>query len=226
MLKENFMVGPFEISPGRPYTYDIYYGPRLLAHNIDADGETRQAVIESLGDCLARLRGELRDRSEVYYIDLVTGDGEKTGAGFWCEALAVPGMQGAIPDDRFPYWLRSQDRVWAMPVSLAEFSAIAERHRAPPLTWIANLLPDAVLTDDPEQWRAPTAFELRHVVGEGSFTGISGAKAAALVGISPQNFRKYLAAYTAKNRQSISFSAWHLLLQRLGVIRPLAATFV
>jgi hypothetical protein len=88
---------------------------------------------------------------------------------------------------------------------------------APANAWIAELFPNEVLDIDPDAWRAPTAWELRHVVGEGSFTRVSGAKAAALVGVSPQNFRKYTAGDSAKNRQSISFAMWHLLLARLQV---------
>ncbi|MBH2008100.1 MAG: hypothetical protein I8H71_00465 [Xanthomonadaceae bacterium] len=58
---------------------------------------------------------------------------------------------------------------------------------------------------------------MRYIVGEGSFTRVSGAKAAALVGVTPQNFRKYTAGDSAKNRQSISFSMWHLLLAKLQI---------
>lgn len=83
--------------------------------------------------------------------------------------------------------------------------------------WISSLLPDSVLTDNAEDWRPPTAWELRHIVGEGSFTGQSGAKVAEMVGITPQGFRKYTANESAKNRQAISFAMWHLLLHKLGI---------
>nr|7DTR_A Chain A, AcrIF24 [Pseudomonas aeruginosa] len=111
---------------------------------------------------------------------------------------------------------------------IAEF-VIDARHRyapgsgssgsAPPLAWITGLLPGEVLTHDAEEWRPPTSWELRHVVGEGSFTGVSGAAAAALLGMSATNFRKYTAGDSAANRQKISFAAWHYLLDRLGVKR-------
>ena len=68
-------------------------------------------------------------------------------------------------------------------------------------------------------WRAPTSWELRHVVGEGSFTGWTGAQAAAMVGVTPQNFRKYTARDGASTRQGMSFAMWHLLLHKLGVQR-------
>jgi len=89
-----------------------------------------------------------------------------------------------------------------------------------PLAWVQALLPGDVLTEDKAHWRAPTAWEIRHVVGEGSFSGITVAKAAELVGVLPPGFRKYLAADGTKNRQSISYyAAWHLLLHKLGVKR-------
>lgn len=83
--------------------------------------------------------------------------------------------------------------------------------------WIRALLPAAVLTQDAQAWLPPDSFQLAHVVGIGSFTGVLGEKAAQLVGVSAQNFRKYTASATAKNRQTISFAVWHLLLQRLHV---------
>ena len=55
------------------------------------------------------------------------------------------------------------------------------------------------------------------VVGVGSFIGISGAKAADLVGVNASSFRKYTAQEGAKSRQSMSYAMWHLLLHKLGV---------
>src|SRR5699024_4022806 len=119
-------------------------------------------------------------------------------------------------DDRSEYWLQSENRLRSRDVTLTEYAKIAVQHAAPKLGWIAETLPDDVLTEDPDEWRPPTAWEIRHVVGEGSFTGISGAKAAELVGITPQNFRKYTARDGASTRQNISFATWHLLLHKLG----------
>lgn len=218
MLKENFMVGPFEIHPAGNETYNIYYGAKVLRRGIYAPGGTRQAVIEDLGEQLADLRRDMEDRTELHEIQLVTPAGDVLDT-FCSEAGALPGMQGIIPNDDHPYWAKCGIR--AMPVTLHKWARLTEDHRAIENGWIANLLPDSVLTNDPAEWRAPTSFEIRHVVGEGSFTGLSGAKAASLVGISPANFRKYTASDSAKNRQTISFAAWHLLLLRLRVTRGL-----
>lgn len=104
------------------------------------------------------------------------------------------------------------------PVWRPSWSATARAY-ASTAQWIASLLPDDVLTPAADAWRAPTSWEIRHVVGENSFTGISGARAAALVGVTPQNFRKYTTADGAATRQTMSYAMWHLLMHRLGVQR-------
>ena len=130
-----------------------------------------------------------------------------------------PDLAGSIPDDSSQFWAEVAGTTRRMPVTLAEWAGIRAQHGAPRLAWIAGLLPAEVLSRDPAQWRAPTSWELRHVVGEGSFTGISGAKAADLVGVTPQNFRKYTARDGASTRQGMSFAMWHLLLHKLEVQR-------
>lgn len=215
-MKTDFMVGPFEVRPTGNENYDIHYGAKVMRRGIYAPGATRQAVIDGIGGQLADLRREMEDRTELHNIQLVTPASDVLDS-FEAEAGALPGMQGAIPNEDYPQWAKCG--LWAMPVTLHEWAVLTEKHRALENGWIANLLPDDVLTNDPEEWRAPTSFEIRHVVGEGSFTGLSGAKAAALVGISPANFRKYTAFESASNRQNISFAAWHLLLIRTAVLR-------
>lgn len=215
MLKENFMVGPFEVRPRSGDRADILYGLRTLARNVDHDGGTRHDVVESLGDCFARLRNELRSKTELHSINLMR-NGERV-SGFVCEDSIVDGMTPGLIDDRAEFWLQSANRLYSMPVTIDEYAMRRQLHSAAPLCWVKNLLPMDVITDDPEQWRAPTSWEIRHIVGEGSFTGISGATAAAMVGMTAQNFRKYTAADGARTRQNISFSAWHLLLKKLGI---------
>lgn len=215
-MKTDFMVGPFEVRPAGSETYDIHYGAKTLRRGLYAPGATRQAVIEGIGEQLADLRREMEDRTELHKINLVTPAGDVLDS-FFSESIALPGMQGSIPNDNYPFWAKCG--LQAIPVTIHTWAKLTQDHRALENGWIANLLPEEVLTNDPESWRAPTSFEVRHVVGEGSFTGLSGAKAAALVGITPANFRKYTAHDSAKNRQSISFATWHLLLIRTGVLR-------
>lgn len=217
MLKENFMVGPFEVRPKSSERVDIGYGDQRLARNISISGATRREVEDSLQDCLARLCAKLRNRAPRYTINLVR-DGERL-ASFVCADSIVSGMTAGLTDDRAEFWLQSVDRLFSMPVSIDEYASIRARNAITALGWVADLLPAEVMTDDPEQWRAPSSWEIRHVVGEGSFSGVSGAKAAALVGMTPQNFRKYTAADGASTRQTISYGAWHLLLKKLRVTR-------
>lgn len=217
MIKQSFMVGPFEVRPKFGERVDIVYGDSTIAHNIDVTGTTRNEIAESLSDCFLRIRGELRERTPLYTINLVR-DGERV-ASFLSEDHIIPGMTPGLCDDRAEFWLQSADRRHSMPVGIDEYATIRAGNAAIALGWVANLLPDDVMTNDPEQWRAPTRWEIRHVVGEGSFSGTSGAKAASLIGMTAQNFRKYTAADGASTRQSISYAAWHLLLRKMGVKR-------
>lgn len=216
MLKDDFMVGPFEIRPAGQDTYNIWYGLKQKAQGVYAPGKTRQAVTESLSDILIDIKNKLRDATALHCIRLVTPAGDELDE-MWCEGDALEGLTGAIPDERFAFWAKCG--LLAAPVTIAEWRSLAKRKAAPRRAWIANLLPSEILDANPETWRAPTAWEIRHLVGEGSLTGMSGAKAAALIGISPANFRKYTASEGAANRQSISYAGWHLLLLRMEIIR-------
>lgn len=216
-MKTDFMVGPFEVRPNGDSTFNIHFGQKILARRLYSSEKTRQAVIDDLADSLGDLKSRIKSQTALYRVELVTQNGAVLDS-FLSEDIALPGMTGAIPDDRYSMWAKIGRQ--AMPVTAREWAELTMRHKALENGWIANLLPDSIMTLDAEAWRAPTAFELRHVVGEGSFTGISGAKAADLLGMSAQNFRKYTAADEAASRQSISFAAWHLLLIRLQVTRP------
>ena len=148
-------------------------------------------------------------------------------------SLPIPGLTAGLIDDRYETWAITS--FGNMPMNASEFERLAAAHAVsnealdkldaaelrllsePARSWIAGMLPAEVMTSDPNAWRAPTSWEIRHVVGEGSFTGLSGAKAAELVGVTPQNFRKYTAQDGAKTRQNMSYAMWHLLLHRLGV---------
>lgn len=221
MLKESFMTGPFEIQPAAG-GYRIAYGQQLKSGIIRSKGDTRQAVLSDLDDELRSMRWKLRNRTEICTVELLDYRTQTVLHSFEIEGRACGEMQGAIPDDSSYLWavVQASKRAQRIP-NLQTWFALRQQHEAPVNCWIANLLPDAVLSIDPEQWRAPTAWELRHVVGEGSLTGISGSKAADLVGITPANFRKYTASDSAKNRQPISYAAWHLLLQRLHILRTM-----
>lgn len=221
MLKESFMTGPFEIQPVAG-GYRICYGEKIKSGVLRSEGATRQAVLSDIDDELRSMRWKLRNRTEICTVELLDYRTQTVLHSFDIEGRACGEMQGAIPDDSSYLWAVVQTSKRAQRIaSLQAWFSLMQQHRAPANVWIANLLPEAVLSTDLEQWRAPTSWELRHVVGEGSLTGISGAKAAEMVGITPANFRKYTASDSAKNRQPISYAAWHLLLQRLHILRPL-----
>lgn len=220
-----FTFGPFAFEPGSALRlagaparrWAMHYGGKeLAARTLPADAD-RAAIIESFADDRAAFVRAAQGRhapDRISLIDFETGD---EVAAFYSENSC--GMTPGLIDDRSRYWLRSADGRRSRDVTLAQYAQAVAQHAAPPLGWVTGLLSDEVLTHDPEKWAAPTSWEIRHVVGEGSFTGLSGAKAAALVGVTPQNFRKYTAADGAVTRQRMSFAMWHLLLHRLGVQR-------
>ena len=86
-----------------------------------------------------------------------------------------------------------------------------------PNAWIADLLPPDVLTTDAAAWRAPLGSEIRVLIGRDSMTGMAGAAAAKLIGVTPQTWRKYTAGEAAKVRHLIPFASWQLLLHCTGV---------
>lgn len=218
MLSNEFHIGPFAIRPlGRVgnshQRFEIEYGG--MTDSTTTEIGTQREVAARLAGFLADWTAELRRKHESGIpVELVDADGERL-AHFLSDDML--GMTPGLIDDRARYWLRTQDRRYSRHVTLDEYAQLRARYELPPLAWIAELLPEDVLTDDPAEWRSPSSWEIRHVVGEGSFTGISGAKAAALVGVNPQSMRKYTAREGAKSRQPISFAMWHLLLHRLGI---------
>lgn len=220
---KNIQAGPFAFVQTKPLKVNgaacvrvqMLYGSKLLAERVLSAALSARQIIESFDDDRAEFATAALDKNAPDVVHLV--DFETDAAVAYIQTDSACGMTAGMINDSSRYWLRSANRLRSRPVTLSEFGALTAAHQAPALSWVAGLLPDAVLTLDAADWRAPTAWEIRHVVGEGSFTGIAGAKAAALVGILPQNFRKYTAADGAASRQKMSFAMWHLLLHRIGV---------
>lgn len=217
-----FQSGPFVFSPsGRAGSLGTkwemsYAGKCLGMHTIDVDA-TQSAIIETFGDERSAFIRAAAAASPATTMQLIEQATEKVLATIRMASLPDD-IVACIPDDRAPTWLMTIDKPRrGMRSTIQEFAQFAVQHQAPENHWVTGLLPGAVLVSDPDSWRAPTSWEIRHVVGEGSFTGVSGARAAALAGVSAQNFRKYTASDSAKFRQPISFSIWHLLLHKLGV---------
>lgn len=221
---EAFQIGPFDYTPCKSRMLNgvaqtewaLYYGDKLVGSAWVAGD--RAQVVEAMagqrGDFIAQLRTEnepdrlaLRRWNDYAELDIINLES-------WPDGLA-----GCIPNDDSEFWAEVIGTTHRMPVTLQQWTALQRRHGAPNLAWIAALLSDDVLAQDADEWRAPTSWELRHVVGEGSFTSVTGAQAAALVGVTPQNFRKYTARDGASTRQGMSFAMWHLLLHKLGVQR-------
>ncbi len=219
---EAFQIGPFDYTPAKARTLNgvpqtewaLSYGGKLVGSAWIAGD--RAQVVEALAaqraDFTARLcldntpdRLILRRWDDAAPLDSMLLES-------WPDELA-----GSVANDSSEFWAEVEGSKRRMPVTLEHWARLRARHSALNSTWIAGLLPAQVLAREPSEWRAPTSWELRHLVGEGGFTGWSGAQAAAMVGVTPQNFRKYTARDGASTRQNMSFAMWHLLLHKLGV---------
>lgn len=244
---QDFSFGPFSFTRTQTFAtgeqWAMRYGNEIVALTMIYDPVSRAAVIGAFAEHRAKFifdtKPEIQqpEHEPAYECMLVksteiTGECGETLGSFYAHA-EIPGMSTGLIDDRFETW--AVTGYGNMPITAPEFERLAAAHaaigrakkqlrehlqaaqRPQPNAWISELLPADVLTDNPEDWRPPSAWEIRHIVGEGSFTGISGARAAELVGVTPQNFRKYTASDDSRTRQSISFAMWHLLLHKLGV---------
>ncbi len=221
----DFMHGPFLFSSGRETlinsvsrrNWSMYYGSELLATHFVDSHASRDLIHEAFGEDRVDFTRSLRSAHAPERLDLI--DYEIGEAVATLEVTRDPGLTPGLIDDRSRYWLRSKNKLHSLDVTLEQFAQIAQDYGVLENSWVAGTLPSDVMTTDAEQWRAPTAWELRHIVGEGSFTSVTGAQAATLVGVTPQNFRKYTARDGASTRQNMSYAMWHLLLHKLGVQR-------
>ena len=220
MLKQDFTVGPFTIAPmgavgPHRQRFSVSYNHQYSAE-IVTEAKSQRDVTEAVEDTMAQLRRDLKaDHESRNLIRLTDGHGQ-TLSKFYAAGV-LPDMTPGLVDDRFDYWLKDESGKYSQVVTLGEFATLKCRHQLSDYAWIADLLADDVLTTNTDEWRAPTPWEIRHIVGVGSFTGISGAKAAEMVGVNASSFRKYTAQEWAKSRQNMSYAMWHLLLHKLGV---------
>lgn len=227
MLKQDFTIGPFTITPGESLgqlgqRFEVRYDARY-ATEIVSTASTQAGVAEAVDDAISDIRRTLKEQNKrTNLIRLTNGHGQTLSK--FCAASVLPDMTPGLVDDRFDYWLKDESGKYSQVVTLGEFADLRAEYALPDYAWIAELLPEEVLTTDRDEWRAPTPWEIRHVVGAGSFIGISGAKAAELVGVNASSFRKYTAQEGAKSRQNMSFAMWHLLLHRLGVQKMAASS--
>lgn len=210
--------GPKSINGTPSHKWCMYYGDTELAERVIPGPNLDLSV---LYEAFEQDRLDFIKRTQathnVQCVDLIDFETGDAVTHFYTQDLC--GMTVGLIDDRSRYWIRSADKRYSLDVTLAQYAQIVAKHQALRSAWITELLPQDVLTSNPQEWRAPTSWEIRHVVGEGSFTGISGAKAAELVGVTPQNFRKYTAQEGAATRQKMSYAMWHLLLQKLEIKR-------
>lgn len=227
MEKTTHLFGPFEhvrgplrIINGRPtHEWTMSYGGDVVAQrSIEGHDLILSEFLDAFEQDRARFLNQAREDHGPHRVDLVDQTTGEAVASF--RSFDMCGMTPGLINDSAKMWICSENRRYSRSVSSQqEFAAIVSRHQAPEFGWVTGLLPDAVLSPESSLWVPPSSWHIRHVVGVGSFTGVSGAKAAELVGVTAQNFRKYTAADGAATRQKMSFAMWHTLLHRLCVQR-------
>lgn len=220
----NQFIGPFEYEHGGIKRINdvlsrewrmLYARQELAVKVLPTQNTVLSELQEAFFDARASFVRNAQKKHGPQRIDLVDSETGDPISDFYSYDMCE--MSPGLINDMSRYWIRSENRKYSRAITLSDWGRIIAEHEAPQNAWISGLLSDEVLTTNSENWRPPSAWEIRHIVGEGSFTGISGAKAAALVGVTPQNFRKYTARDGAKGQQNISYSMWHLLLHKLGV---------
>jgi hypothetical protein len=159
---------------------------------------------------------QLKVAVPLHFFQIISRKGQGM-AGFWTDRqdLSIEGyLQGY---EGLSYRLSQNGKVLATRITFDAFVDMAIAHRCPPYYYVRQLLSSEILTENADKWRHPTNFELRHIVGSSSLTGVTNEFAANLIGISANNFRKYIASEKAANKAKMSFASWHLLLVRLKI---------
>ncbi|WP_321888016.1 hypothetical protein [Paraburkholderia bannensis] len=130
--------------------------------------------------------------------------------------LHVPaGLSIAVPNRHSEYWVRLAGTRRCAPMPPENFLAFVREATPAPHAWITQFLRADVLTCDAQAWRAPSAWEVLHVIGKGSWTATSTAQAASMLGLAARTVSNYVTS--GERFQTIQFSAWHTLLHLLGI---------
>ncbi|WP_199135243.1 hypothetical protein [Delftia sp. ASV31] len=214
-------------SPGRSWT--MFYGDQQVSQRHIAGLEiTRGTLMDAFSDALTAFVKKAKHTHSPTRVDLMDVKAGSSIADFACydtTQLGLEPLELVVPDTKWQLRCTRTGRVRNVH-DIREYMEIVANHvpseQEARNGWIAGMLPRSVLTHDQWEWRAPTSWEIRHVASQGAlvdYINMSGPKAAELVGVTAQNFRKYTAHEGAESHQKISFAMWHLLLHRLGVQR-------
>lgn len=228
---QKFNYGAFNIEQTSPSTYDLLYGSTVIAsQNFPSAKIKRWEIAQAFERPItAFINGKraVGSMGNPFKVELVDLRHNNVVLDSFDSYLPIPDMTGAIHDNsEHDLWATSplgdkpitqEGFEWLKKEQATISAQVKAMRQGMPKAWICAMLPHNSLTLNHELWVPPSPWHIRHVVGEGSFTGVTGIRAAAISGISAQHFRKFMAQPTSINCQAIPFAAWHLLLQRLGV---------
>ncbi|MEA9392154.1 hypothetical protein SJI19_16645 [Acerihabitans sp. TG2] len=215
MERKNFTVGLFDFYPtdGHENTAEAFYcGRYVTTVNLTQPDRIRDDEYCALRECFISQVKSVLVRSQYQLID----SNANLLAHFAAHRFVSSDMN--LTDESRPesYNLLVDGQLIG-PISIQAFARLDALFREQNNGFITSLLPSDTLTRNADKWRSPTRFEIMHVSGMHSLTGITHDNAANIAGITPSSYRKYVASETAKNRATISFATWHFLLIRLGI---------
>lgn len=227
-MKDTFKYGPFTINSIENtdtsdgfICFDIKYGINTIGAMSLPTGLTRKEIVQSvlfkdvINSFIRKYKIQQTHTHSLVFVN--TGD---VIASFSSIYFSLDAVATTLSYADSPYILRSGSGMHDIVITLNEYAAIFAKYSLqmqPEHAWIRKLLPTNVLTTTASEWCPPSEWVIRHIVGEDSFTGVTNTVASEMVGISPQNFRKYTASDTAKNKQKMSYATWHLLLAKLRI---------
>ncbi|QTP13396.1 hypothetical protein [Serratia symbiotica] len=217
MQISSFTSGLFTFSreEGADSLWNVHYGGQqrfITKIHLDQPERVKDDEYRCIRD---RFILQLKEDTAKCHYQLSSADGNAL-TGFTTRvaiALTEGTLNGLNPA---PFTLSMNGKVLGG-ITLPAYIGLDSRYRERGNAFITSLLPDDILTRNAAAWRAPVRDEILHISGTYSLTGVTHDYAATLSGITPSNYRKYIASESAKNRASISFATWHYLLNRLDV---------
>ena len=223
---EVFQYGAFYFKPECEISQDgqvliewsLNYGEKPLGTKLTHVGTPQKEIINGFSDLISAfvlLKKQNLLTQSVYFYDKETDcfmDSFKT--------MEIDDMTHAI-DDKSQYWLCNREKSKALPLdSIRSYIHTRIRYEATASSWIAQMLPKDTLAFNAKEWKAPTGWHFRHIVGEGSFTGRTIKNAADAIGVATRKIIKYSQSNGDKD-QSIGFAEWHMLLYKFKLKRDL-----
>ncbi|MCR8998618.1 hypothetical protein [Rahnella perminowiae] len=149
---------------------NIEYGNVTVGFITFASNSTCRALVQSelFQDIIHQFTRPYKT-PETHIHELVVSTTGNAIASFNSTDYVLDGMTSTLINDDSRYWMRTGDGLHSVAVTLNGYAVLYAKYATamrPKHAWIRGLLPAEVLTQMASEWRAPTEWELRHVVGK------------------------------------------------------------